>query len=364
MIFLYFLKIIFTIVVFYGIIGSSDRVFRTKYLWSILFMKKKLTFISAMALSAALLVGCSTTPKATLSANWYADTSITNAINGTYEQLTYDVTYQSAGSSNKYYSVKYENGTYVTTLTNDIYTWKDGTKEEVYKLETCLTISGTYTMGTSSISFDDKVESVTYFRPVTSNLTPIYTEKHINSTSPLSLSPADAEQMCVNYNYSNYIVYEKDLSSATVTSVNHKKEDSKVSKTYDLNVSGSIFDNEAVLFAGRGINFISGSTNNSVSVNASVLSPEVGRVQTVNYAFSSSQNTKLTLNGKEVEIPTATVSLSLSEDYSGAKQTVVYAQKADGVNTYRNALVSMQTNLSYSLGSLVYTLSSATFTTK
>lgn len=327
-------------------------------------MKKRVALLATALLSVSLLTGCGEVAKVSLAANWYGDTSITNAINGTEETLVYDVTYQSAGSTNKYYSVKYDIGRYVTKLTNDIYTWDDGSKEEVYKLESSLTISGAYTMNETSVAFDDLITSVTYFRPVTANLTPIYSEKHVRSTSPTALVPEDAEHMCVTYDYTNYIVYEKDLSKATVTT-KWTNSDTPTVKEYALGVSGSIFDNEVLLFAGRGMNFTSSSSSNATAYTASVLGVEVGKVQTVKYAYSSAQNTRFMLNGSELEIPTKTVTLSLGGNYAGAAQTLVYADKVTtGVNTYRNVLISMKTSLSYSLGSLTYTLIEASFTNK
>lgn len=330
------------------------------FVWRIK-MKKKYAIMAGL-LSVTMLTGCGTIMRSPLSANWYEDTSITNAISGTYEKMVYDVTFQKSESNNSY-SVTYTPGVYTTELTNDIYTWTDGTSEEVYKLTSSLVISGEYAMDGVKVPFSDSVSSITYFRPVTAYLAPIYTEKHVHSTSPAGINPVDAEHVCVVYDYSNYISYEKDLTSATVTTVNHANKDEKAVRTYELGTLGTIFDNEILVFGGRSVNFVNNNGTNT-SLTVSVLSPEVGKVQTVTYTHTNTEKKKVNWNGSEVEINTATVALSLNETFHGASQVYVYASKVAGLNTYRNALVSMQTFLSYNLGSLNYTLKEAVVTTK
>ncbi|MBO4990187.1 MAG: hypothetical protein J6D37_07650 [Clostridia bacterium] len=319
-------------------------------------MKKKIV-LSALALSLAgvALVGCGT-PSLSLTANWYRDTSISTAISGTSEQLVYSVSYQE-GAGNEHYAVSYEIGTYTVSLINTFYEWKDGSgaKEEVYRLTSRLDISGKYTMNGTEVPFTDFVDSVCYLRTIPGGLAPVYSEKKVHSTSPSSLSPSSPENMCTVFDYETSVSYARDGSVATV-----KKTDLTTSKTEETEVKlpARLFDNEELLFLGRAINFTS-------SLRVSCLNANSAKVEPVLFSAVSAQESDFTFNGtKHEKVSCTTVGLSLDSEFSGASQVLTYANRVEGANTYRNVLLSMEVPLSYRLGSLVYTLESATFTDK
>lgn len=319
-------------------------------------MKKKIV-LSALALSLAgvALVGCGT-PSLSLTANWYRDTSISTAVSGTNEQLVYSVSYKE-GTGNGHYSVSYEAGTYTVSLINTFYEWKDGSgaKEEVYRLTSKLDISGKYTMNGTDVPFTDSVLSVCYFRTIPGGLAPVYSTKKVHSTSPSSLSPSSPESMCTVFDYETSVSYARDGSAATV-----KKTDLTTNKTEETEVKlpTRLFDNEQLLFFGRAINFTSSLRVSSLNANSAKVDP-------VLFSAVSTQESDFTFNGtKHEKVSCTTVGLSLESEFSGAPQVLTYANRVEGANTYRNVLLSMETPLSYRLGTLVYTLESATFTDK
>lgn len=319
-------------------------------------MKKKI-ILSALALSFAgvALVGCGT-PSLSVSANWYRDTSISTAISGTNEKLVYSVSYRE-GTGNKNYSVSYDPGTYTVSLINTYYEWKDGSgaKEEVYRLTAELSVSGRYTMNGTEVPFSDSVLSVCYFKTVPGGLSPVYSEKRVRSTSPSSLSPKSPEEMCIVFDYETSVSYARDLSVANV-----KKTDCSTGKTEEKEVKlpTLLFDNEQLLFLGRALNLTS-------SVRVASFNANSASVETVLFSVLRSGEGDYTFNDtKHEKVATTTVALSLDSEFSGAAQVLTYANKVEGANTYRNVLLSMETPLSYRLGTLVYTLESASFTQK
>lgn len=322
-------------------------------------MKRKLFALSAAALSLTILAGCSEY-KVALTANWYRDPSITNAISGTYEKLTYRVTSLNDGTSADL-KVTYEPGTYVVELKNAVYTWDDGTNEEVYELSSTLSVSGKYTFEDKSHEFSDSIVSRCVFRTVDKELQPIVSEKTVHSTSPAGPVPVTGEDPFVVYEYSTTVQYDKDCQNATVSYEDLSDEASEKSeRTLSVQNGYSYFDNEQLLFAGRAMTFGEGS-----SLRVSCLGAELGKLQDVLFSCQETDKRTQTINGEEIkDIDVNGVTLSLQQDLTGSVQKLYYASRLSGNNTYRNALLYMEVPLSYNLGTLAYTLTEAEFTTK
>lgn len=312
-------------------------------------MKK--TVCAAIALAAVVaLSGCSSSSPS-LNANWYKDTTITAGISNTYEKLTYAVTAEEG--TNPAYSVTYS-GSYETVLRNTIYTWEDGTVEDVYTLTSTLRLLGSYTFTATGEKhgFEDEITSEVIFRPVSKTLSPIYSEKYYRTTVPNAPTPASAAEMCTVYEYTDVAVYDKAGETATVT-----RKRAGETETTEVRLSGTVFDNEQLLFVLRCLAFSSTSLK--------IVNAEMQQLATVTVtAGSQLAEFETNFNGEARTIAANRFSIALSASLPGASQTLTYAQTTAGNNVYHTALLEMSTPLPYLLGTLTYTLTEAEFTTK
>ena len=324
---------------------------------------KKIVLSGIAALSCAALCGlsaCTAASAASLVPNWYGNTTLTTAISGTYEELTYAVTYEKG--SNENYAVQYEPGVYTVVLENTTYN-----EESVYRLTSELQISGVYTMGGETLAFTDSVESVCYFRNVSRALYPLYSLKTVHSTSPRTDDPDSLGEAVAQYNYTVEVTYSPDDNTAhsvyTDLGTNEKTE-------YDhrLRDNLTVLDNETLLFAARGMTLSVGSAESVYVLNPYNHTQETVAVsltaQTADaeYEFidkdageSEATKHKLTVN---------TFAIGRSATLTGKVITARYAAPVVGNNTYRSVMLEMENPLSYNMGTLVYTLAEADFTDK
>ncbi len=318
--------------------------------------KKLLTLVSA-GLCTVLFASCSGGSSTTFSANWYANTSTNTVVEGTNETLTYSVSMKEESSSNTSYSIFYTDGSYTTTLTAET---KDG--ELVYSYQTKLTISVQYTYESEvSEKFKDVVTSKVLFKNTKSGLQPLRSEKNVESHSPTQ-SSSSLLGCYTYYKYSFVIDYENNCTSGKTTFTDLSKEE-PVEKKRDFSIGDkyTYIDNEELLFAFRGVSLA--SAQQVQTYNASTKS-----VQPVKLSPSSSETEEFNfvMNGKEGKkaIEYYPVSISIVDEYPGATQTAWYAKPSDksSSNTYRNVLLRLETPIFYNLGTLVYELKTADFT--
>ena len=309
---------------------------------------KKLAPVLALALCVSALSGCTGKQQVSFNRFWQQNSLLTKE--PIHETLVYDVSFESGSGLDKMgYGLSYENGVYKTVLTSEEV---DG--KIVYTYTTELTISATYTLGTESETVNDRVYSESKFYGA--ELKPISSKKEIVSHSPAS----GGSMLEVNDCYDAFD-YTVSIDYATNKSVVTAKGETPVERSFEIDDDKySYLDNEQILFALRGIS----SGVNSAKVLA--YSPFAGTVQTVAWTFAQEASAKFTFekNGEEIS-PTITyrpVSIVLDEKNPGATQTAWIAKTTnDQNNTYRNVMLKLQTPLSYSLGTLVYTLNSATY---
>lgn len=333
-------------------------------------MKHKaiLAGVSAAILGGAVFFsGCSGSTM-TFEANWYGNTSITTSISGTEETLTYSVTH--SGSGNKYYSVSYGESTYTVNLTNATYSYGDGTQSEnAYLLTGTLRMNVTYTVGEKSESYADEVTSKVYFSTVDNALRPMYSYKEFSCHSPTTEAPASYAEAVKYYHYSFETKYDSSLSTATLSYKKLSDDESSLSdSTADYNISSSSYtylDNEELLFAIRGMTVSSSSSS---------------VVRVLNASRSIVQEIKITNNGSSTGVYKFDMGDGVPEDgysitaneitilantvQSGNAQTAYYAVASSDGNTYRGVMLSLSSDLPYSLGTLTYTLEKASFTSK
>ena len=313
--------------------------------------RKTITAIAATLLSASLFASCSISYQATFKDYWFSNPNTTPT--EVLEELTYKISYEKGESAETNgYALSYSNGTYTTRLTlND---------EGQYVYETKLTVDVSYMYGAlDPMTKTDTVETRMVFSK-NAKLTPISSYKKIVCYSPLG----NATSLETCYNYVDYTVettYAADLTGGT-SKVTNNKTSTPAEYTFELESDYTCLDNEQLLFALRGLEQTSAST-------FYVYSPFAQKVQKVKATFGTKVEGESFSyqkpNGTDVEdvgINYYPVTLVLNEKNPGAPQTVWIAEMSNAQsNTHRNVILKLSTPLPYSLGSLTYTLQSATF---
>jgi len=332
-------------------------------------MKRKAIFagIPAILLGGVMcLAGCGGSAT-TFSANWYKNTSITTAISGTNETLTYSVSL--SGGTNSHMSVSYgEESSYTVNLTNTTYSYDESSSENAYLLTSTLNINVTYTVGEESATYDDVITSKVYFRTVDNALRPMYSYKEFSCHSPTMSSPLSFEEGVNYYHYSFETKYDSALSTASLTYTKLDGDKSSLknyTQEYKISSDYTYLDNEELLFALRGM---------TISTSAA------STIKTLNASRNLMQEIQLTNNGSVAgtykfdmgeEIPedgysiTANkITLLVNDLQSGSSQTAYYATADADNNAYRGVMLSLSSDLPYSLGTITYALTKAEFSTK
>lgn len=336
-------------------------------------MKKRR--FAALTLLAPLLLLCSCgggTPALNLSANWYSDTTAGTNLEGTYEQLEYDVTFTPPQTEEEY-RVSYEDGKYVVTLASEAYTDGNGTSETVYHLHTVFSIAVKFAYGSvESERFEDSTVSDVLFRSAPEGLQPIRSEKRVKSHIPYSAyrgDPAkDAMYVVSDYTYS--IVYDEGLTNAvysyTDLGVTSEAEATPEEQNIKLGGTGTYLDNEQIFFALRGLDLTAGGQFRSIDPQTRQcvsLSLSQGTSTTAgNFSILDGEGNE---TAKAENIAAKTCTLSYRTAQPGPGRTLVYAQKVSVEdNTYRNVLLRIEYDIMNSFGTMRYDLVKATFTTR
>ncbi len=324
-------------------------------------MKPK-RFFSLFALAPlALLAGCGGTVALSFSPNWYAKTTSEN-LTGTYEHLVYDVTFKSNGGD---YAVEYDTGTYETTLTDDPTFSLNGKTYAAYHLHTELSLTGRYFYkNEAEEAFEDSMISDVWFLSAGASLQPLKSEKYVHSTVP-AVEPT-TENLTRTFDYTYTVAYSEDRSSAEYTMDIAAPEENKgkTQDTIELETDGTFLDNEEIAFALRGIDYTS-----STPITFNTIDPQTNRCLSVSGSSPSAEQetVSFSINGETINetIPTAHIELSYNTSNPGPTRTFVYAAKtSDSENRFRNVLISFESPIIQSLGTLTYTLKEATFNDK
>ena len=379
-------------------------------------MKNKVKIIvAALAVGmAAVLTACDgcggcmgcggKTSSSTLTrSNWFTGTSysgiqpsfIKGHANFSAEKITYDVTYDNTNANNAYLSVDYSGGVFTTEFYGAEYDWTSSAipegyaddkvkSETVYCYRTELTISVQYTLlrgnKDSSKVFDDHVVTESYFRAAGKSLQPVYSKQEIVSTSPASYQPKNLEDAYkqIDVTYENFYNYSctKVLSKTT----DYTKDDPTLDRIGDgvveskefknLNkLDKTLFDNSSLYIAVRAMKL-----SPSLSEPVNLFSAAAGGID--EYAIVGS-DASLTLdekstytsllsekglfnsvNGSEVEATAINVSYA-GGNLHGTTQTIWYASITDNdYNVSRATMLKLSTPISFSLGTLNYSLKS------
>ena len=326
-------------------------------------MKIKRLAPLALALPLALVCACSSVASLTFGAYWYGDTTNSNIFSGETETLEYAVSFVPAETADL--RLSYE-GTYTMRL-SDENRLVDGASVPCYHLSTELNVRATFTLGDESRTFEDSAVSDVYFLSVAEGLRPLESIKTVTSTSPLNAHPSSLDKDIAyhTFRYATHVTYNADLSSAAfkLDNLDSDADDDNEAVTISLGNKGSYLDNEQLLFALRGLDMSSSESFRSIN-------PTKRLEEKI--AFSDTpaavlQHMNFTLNGEAIDadIEARKVSLSYQSEAPGQPQTFVYATHSSAAgNRYRHVLLTYEAPAAQSVGTVVYTLKSATFTTK
>ena len=314
-----------------------------------------------------LLSACSGGTPLSFTANWYRNTALGGSVNDTLEELTYEVSFTPAENDSSF-SVEYDTGTYTTRLINANIALSDGSTKEGYIYTTELTISGRYRLGSEvSEDFSDRVSSSVSFLPVTDGLKPVKSEKEVLSTSPIVSLPETLEGAIETYHYTYDVSYDAALTTATAVYTDLNAETpAPETREYAIDGTTTYLDNEQILFALRGLSLSSVATFRTVNSVMGIVT-EVSTGTSTTGPTSLKESVDFTMDGTAVktEIDAIQVSIIYQSTPSGQQQDLVYAAATDtNNNTYRNVLLRMEVPVLQSLGTLVYRLKEAAFTTK
>lgn len=358
--------------------------------------------ITAMTLAAGATLafagcsGCSSCNKnnrnlTVTASNWYTGTSYKGIqpsfIKGdnkefTPEVIEYSVTHSKATAINNTYSAEYKDGNYRTEFYATEYNRKSQPVYSEDKTETvyCYTaefkFSVQYKLKSTNETtewFNDSIKNISYFRAAGKNLQPVYSKQEIVSASPATLQASTIEQTYskVNIVYENY--YSYDCSSVTTfTTENGVDQGGKI---YSLaGVKNSLFDNSSLYIAVRSMKL---STSMSAQFDlysaadggvytrvASGQDIPIGAEEHKNISNEMQKNGLFTPTDGVSVVPSVAVNINYAGgSLYGTTQTIWYAavEKPDN-NTARATMLKMSIPLSYSLGSLEFSLKSISST--
>ncbi|MBQ8659117.1 MAG: hypothetical protein IJ506_08270 [Clostridia bacterium] len=322
---------------------------------------KKIICLACVLAGATLLASCSScagNQEITFTAGWLSDTT-NKVLPANAEELTYAVTYDKAeGLYSESYTVNYTNGEYKTSLKASEY---EG--QAVYEYTSTLTINVQYTLKktgeTTAFETPDKVETVVYFKTAANGLTPLKSTKTTYCHSPNGTEATKLQNCYTEYHYTVETVYTGSKGKSTIT--NHLNEDKKqtnpsFSAKHD---EYTYLDNEQLLFALRGM----GTSATSISSYQPL--ERAKKVVSVSVGDKKGGEFEFTIDGKGSEkraIDYRAYTLTFDADNPGASQEAWIASTTDTTsNVYRNVMLKLETPISYSAGSLIYTLTSAKF---
>ncbi|MBO4940377.1 MAG: hypothetical protein J6D30_05105 [Clostridia bacterium] len=313
---------------------------------------KKLISAAAIVLACCTMGACANEAHVAFYPFWRENVSATQyKLN---EELTYDVSFTPTEiSSNRNYTLDYKDGVYKTSLT--LNKSEDG-QSFYYVYKTELTITACFTFNGETKSYQDQIVTETAFADDTT-LKPTYSVKSIKSNSPTNASVSKIEECANPYEYEIRTEYNESCTQGT-SIVTPKGEEARTTNFEIDSSKRNYLDNEQLLFALRGID----PTINPQS-DLQVYAPFTRQMQTIGVRFSNIVGADFTfaLNGASEKrtVQYYPVNIAITGKYPGATQTMWVASQKNAA--FRNVILKLETPLSYDLGTLTYTLNSATF---
>ena len=321
---------------------------------------KRLTFL-LLAAPLALLAACGN-PTVTLSfsPNWY-ENPVNYNISDTYEFLEYAVTFEKPASEGDL-RAEDDEGTYTAELSSASVS-QDGKSRIGYRYTTRVHATGRYSLGGRSKEFEESIVSEVWFLGPSDALRPVRSVKTVDAFAPYP-SATRVEDAATHYNYTFSVEYNEALTRAQVSYDDLLHDENDDTATVKIGGSATYLDNEEMIFALRGAELVSGLTFRKLypvkqgswkKATVALQSAPADMVYRDSFAIGGTEEAR--------SVEATTVILGYSGGNTGGTQSFTYAKRiADGVNTYRNVLLSMRAPLLYGLGYLNYKLKSAQFT--
>lgn len=323
-----------------------------------------------VALLSACLTACSGTQKTySLFGNsgW-----LTTAVN---ETCVYGIEYKKP-ESDEDVKLSAEISPESSLTTKLYYGAYEGTPCYVY--ETQIIVKGSYLYdngeGEKSLEFSDSTLSKCYF--LKEKLSPLYSEKIIENTAPTT---SGSKYAFLKMHYSVKNSYDKQANKITcvITDLNEESEESEVDSTAENNVvvtypvensqryyekyDNNYVDNELLSLLPRLCKLEDGFYHTFTSLDASF-----NTINTLKLAVNSSEPTfeytcpkgyvKDGISHEGNKITAFNASVNINSSFSGSY--IYYGYAANAGEDYR--LLTVKTELAYSLGSLNYSLKSVT----
>ena len=350
--------------------------------------KKALSALIVAAVATTTLLTACTTPSKQLqfSPNWQSDTFTGNELIGTVdESFVYDISFTSGdGMQGEKYDVEYcvdengnpQKGVYTYSVYGDAGTQK-------YVLEASCQIPVLYTYNGETKPHLETMTSRVEFLKTDTRLQPISSYKKVDSYSPVLSEPTKVSECYIVYNYEIEIQYNANCSgSESITFTDHQgtyladgtndvaKETIKTDLSFDIDKSEYTYlDNEQIFFALRGLSnsamqstaYFNSYNYATRSVRNLIISP-LENGTTADFKESLVNGVALKDKTTEGKIDYNAITLAINEQNRGQSLELWYAKTTDvSNNAYRNMLLKMKEPLMYNLGTLSYTLNSATF---
>jgi hypothetical protein len=360
---------------------------------------KTITKIFALALAAGSVMtfaACGSSKDLTTTSAYWNTRVVKSDLNDKSEWLekkevaTYALSFEEG--SNTSYSVNYildgsKTAEYKTEFYAQTFNWntdsysdyKTDKTEIVYVYKTYLTVSGTYTLKASgeTKNFDDSIESICYFRSADDNLQPIYSLQTVKNTLPANLTASTITDAYVELDSVYQTYYNYDCTKAYVTSTDNLTK-ATTQKEVDVDGKYSLFDRNQLNVALRSFTAADSTTyvfdtmiaaENATQTyqaaygTATYLDSEtdsgiinaLNSVSPENYIFTG------TNQDGEVKYEYNQVTLSLVSSMPGASITYWYAAVPNNsFNSARAAMLKISSPLSFSLGTINYSLTSLT----
>ena len=321
--------------------------------------RKKISTLLALVLGLSALGGCTNTDQKVNFANlWYLNPIVNETL---HETLVYDVTFKGNDNTLVGYDLDYKDGKYTTILTNAV-----ENDVVVYTYTTHLSITAMYTLNGVTEECVDTVTSTVKFYAAGYNLQPISSEKEINASTPTANTGSKVSDSYQKSHYTTKVVYNEDCTEGTSTVTYHPDDGTEAKakeKTFEIEQKKFTYlDNEQVILALRAVR------NTTTSAKLNVYSPFADAVQKLSLKFDGDTSAEFSFqkDGAETKsmITYRTATLVLDEKNPGATQTAWIAKQPESTtvsNTNRNIILRLETPLSYGLGTLIYTLNSASY---
>ena len=306
--------------------------------------------LAAVLFACSAFSACANNEQVAFYPYWQKDVSLTQ--HSLHEELVYDVTFTpETSSTGRNYTLQYKDGSYTTSLT---LVAEGQSLYYVYRSELNITAEYTYQQETKSC-VDHIVSEVKC--KADSTLLPVYSKKSIKSSSPRNAEVTSVDQCFNTYEYE--IVTDYNATCSSGTSIVTPKDEESVTKKFSIDKSKyNYIDNEQLLFAVRGLD---PTANNTPTIQA--YAPFVRQVQLLDVQFNTVKGADFTfaLNGVSDTrtVQYYPVSIKINGQYPGATQVAWVASQKTA--SFRNVILKLETPLAYNLGTLTYTLASATF---